>query len=99
MTVKKKKKRTTQRSRSLNATDCKELLNALRAAGKGDFSVRLSEVKFGEIGKEFNQLLEMNDSFSSEISRVGQLVGQEGLLNERASRARSRASGPTASTR
>ena len=69
----------------LNEADCKELFNALCAARKGDFSVRLPEETFGEIGHEFNLLLEMNDSFTSEISRVGKLVGEEGLLNERAS--------------
>ncbi|MEC4818584.1 MAG: methyl-accepting chemotaxis protein, partial [Scytonema sp. PMC 1069.18] len=60
-----------------------ELLQALRRAKNGDFSVRLLEDNgWGEIAQEFNDLMCLNESFTNELVRVSQLVGQEGELTE-----------------
>jgi HAMP domain-containing protein/signal transduction histidine kinase/DNA-binding response OmpR family regulator len=66
--------------------DLSELLRALKAATDGDFSVRLSERKSGQLGevaRAFNQLVERNAQATKELARVGRLVGREGKMGER----------------
>jgi signal transduction histidine kinase/HAMP domain-containing protein len=67
-------------------TDLSELLEALRAARIGDFSVRLTpngDPQFAEVARAFNELLDRNDRMSREISRVGKIIGREGRMTER----------------
>src|SRR5579875_783549 len=68
--------------------DLSELLSALRAARAGDFSVRLSprgNDEHAEVARAFNELLDLNDRMSREISRVGKIIGREGRMTERVS--------------
>ncbi|HEX3902639.1 MAG TPA: HAMP domain-containing protein [Polyangia bacterium] len=79
------------------------LLVALRAARRGDFSVRLPfdfaphEPKtngsqgvggagglMGEIAREFNAVVALNEAFAGQMVRVERVVGREGRMNERA---------------
>ncbi|MBI1912230.1 MAG: HAMP domain-containing protein, partial [Deltaproteobacteria bacterium] len=61
------------------------LLKALKAARDGDFTVRLPvEDGLGEIAEVFNEFVGLNQGFSSEISRVSKIIGEEGKLTERA---------------
>jgi HAMP domain-containing protein/signal transduction histidine kinase/CheY-like chemotaxis protein len=65
------------------------LLRALRAAERGDFSVRLDEEGadgvMREIAASFNAVVERNDRLTREIVRVEEVVGREGRMKERAS--------------
>src|SRR5436305_4240705 len=64
-----------------------ELVAALRAAGDGDFSVRLGPDTAGvpaELAEAFNGLLDRNDQMSQELIRVGNVIGREGRMTERA---------------
>src|SRR3954470_17079658 len=65
-----------------------ELLKALRALKRGDFSVRmplnLSGVD-GEIAQAFNDVVELEESKASEIARVAEQVGKEGQIGQRMS--------------
>jgi signal transduction histidine kinase/HAMP domain-containing protein/CheY-like chemotaxis protein len=66
--------------------DLSQLLEALRAARGGDFSVRLTpngDPQFAEVARAFNELLDRNDRMSREISRVGKIIGREGRMTER----------------
>jgi methyl-accepting chemotaxis protein len=63
-----------------------DLLRALRAARDGDFSVRLSERRkgqMGEVARAFNELIERNAQSTRELARVGRIVGREGRMGER----------------
>src|SRR5437016_1084473 len=63
-----------------------ELLKALRAFKRGDFSARmplnLTGID-GEIAQAFNDLVEMNETLVGEIARVGDQVGKEGQITQR----------------
>src|SRR5437868_1718131 len=65
-----------------------ELLKALRAFRRGDFSVRmplnLTGID-GEIAEAFNDCVEMEEAKAAEIVRVADQVGKEGQLNQRMS--------------
>ena len=66
----------------------RDLLSALRGAGSGDFSERLSTRAggvMGQIADAYNRMAENNESVSRELSRVAATIGREGRLNERAS--------------
>ncbi len=66
--------------------DLSQLLEVLRAARDGDFSVRLAPgqyAEFAEVARAFNELLDRNDRMSREISRVGKIIGREGRMTER----------------
>jgi HAMP domain-containing protein/signal transduction histidine kinase/CheY-like chemotaxis protein len=61
---------------------------ALRAAAAGDFSHRLPARRKGVVGEieaAYNQLAERNAQLTSEIVRLGRVVGREGRMTERAS--------------
>jgi HAMP domain-containing protein/signal transduction histidine kinase/ActR/RegA family two-component response regulator len=62
---------------------------ALEAAADGDFSVRLPvnghRDVMGDIGRNFNRLIELNDALTAEIIRVEQAVRREGRMTEIAS--------------
>jgi methyl-accepting chemotaxis protein len=65
-----------------------ELLKALRAFRRGDFSVRmpmhLTGVD-GEIAQAFNDVVEMEEAKAAEIVRVAEQVGREGQIGQRMS--------------
>ncbi|HYZ29595.1 MAG TPA: HAMP domain-containing protein, partial [Thermoleophilaceae bacterium] len=64
-----------------------DLLEALMAAKKGDFSSRLSLRRKGimrEIAANFNDLVEMNAMMVKEFSRIRRVIGREGRMQERA---------------
>ncbi len=72
------------RPRTLNE---KELLMALGALKKGDFSVRLPVDLPGLSGKvadTFNEVVEMNERWARELERVSRVVGREGRIAQRA---------------
>src|SRR5260221_14399952 len=74
-------------ARDADAIDTGELLSALRAFRRGDFSVRLPRsyrgVK-GEIAEAFNDVVELNDRMTREFERLGETVGRQGQVNHRA---------------
>jgi HAMP domain-containing protein/signal transduction histidine kinase/CheY-like chemotaxis protein len=60
---------------------------ALSAAAEGDFSVRLPARRQGEIGRveaAFNRLVARNAALEAELVRIGQIIGREGRMTERA---------------
>ncbi|HUZ11222.1 MAG TPA: HAMP domain-containing protein, partial [Caulobacteraceae bacterium] len=67
--------------------DSHELLAALRAFRRGDFSVRLPRGlsgSDGEIAEAFNDVVELNDRMTREFERLGEVVGRQGKINHRA---------------
>jgi HAMP domain-containing protein/signal transduction histidine kinase/ActR/RegA family two-component response regulator len=79
------------RAPSGGATDeeLRSLRDALRAAGRGDFSVRLpvaasGGVVVGEVALAFNALVERNEALTGELARVAEAVGTRGTFAERA---------------
>ena len=68
--------------------DEKQLLAALTAFKRGDFSVRLPDDWIGMAGKiadTFNDVIGMNQRLARELDRIGQVVGKEGRISQRAS--------------
>src|SRR4051812_39105465 len=64
-----------------------DLLEALMAAKKGDFSTRLSLRRKGimrDIAANFNDLVEMNAMMVKEFGRIRRVIGREGRMQERA---------------
>jgi len=64
-----------------------ELIAALRAFRRGDFSVRLPRDLTGvngEIAEAFNDVVELNDRMTREFERLGDVVGKQGKINHRA---------------
>src|SRR2546422_1035451 len=64
----------------------KELLAALIAFKKGDFTVRLpNELKGidGQIVELFNSIVSVNQIMTDEFERISRVVGKEGRLSER----------------
>ncbi|WP_213649799.1 HAMP domain-containing protein [Paenibacillus sp. J23TS9] len=63
-----------------------ELLNALMALKKGDFSYRMPYDQTGIAGKvadTFNEIMEMQENLVNEIQTVSKVVGKEGKLTRR----------------
>ncbi|MEY2574096.1 MAG: hypothetical protein QOJ87_2309, partial [Verrucomicrobiota bacterium] len=66
----------------------KQLLSALTAFKRGDFSVRLPDDWTGLSGKiadTFNEVIGLNQRLARELDRIGQVVGKEGRISQRAS--------------
>ncbi|MBA3676223.1 MAG: HAMP domain-containing protein [Sphingosinicella sp.] len=66
--------------------DRRQLLNALRAFRRGDFSVRLPEDQpgmDGDIASLFNEIVALNDDMTNEVKRLSKVVGKEGKINQR----------------
>jgi HAMP domain-containing protein/signal transduction histidine kinase/ActR/RegA family two-component response regulator len=71
-----------------NDFDRGQLLSALMAFKRGDFSARLPEDWTGVPGKiadTFNTVIETNERMSRELERIVHAVGKEGRITERAS--------------
>jgi len=66
--------------------DNAQLLAALRAFRRGDFSVRLPRAAgiAGEIAEAFNDVVEQNDRMTREFERLGETVGRQGKISHRA---------------
>jgi HAMP domain-containing protein/signal transduction histidine kinase/DNA-binding response OmpR family regulator len=67
--------------------DTRQLLAALRAFRRGDFSVRLPgdlTGMDGDLAEAFNDVVELNDRMSQEFSRLREVVGRQGKINNRA---------------
>jgi HAMP domain-containing protein/signal transduction histidine kinase len=84
-----KKTRTRVRPQT-NGSDfnTRELLAALMAFKRGDFSARLPEDWVGVPGKiadTFNTVIETNQRMAHELERIGRVVGKEGRITQRAS--------------
>src|SRR5881398_3586542 len=68
--------------------DTSQLLAALMAFKRGDFSARLPEDWTGVSGKiadTFNTVIETNERMTQELERIVHLVGKEGRITQRAS--------------
>src|SRR5262245_48284012 len=64
----------------------KDLLGALRAFRRGDFSVRLPMDLVGldgEIAQAFNDVVETNERIADEFARIRDDVGREEQINQR----------------
>ncbi|MBV8434838.1 MAG: HAMP domain-containing protein, partial [Candidatus Eremiobacteraeota bacterium] len=74
--------------REFKALDQRQLLAALRAFRRGDFTARLplnlSGID-GEIAEAFNDCIEQNARLATELERVSTVVGREGRITQRAS--------------
>ena len=67
--------------------DRRQLVSALRALRRGDFSVRLSEEvdgPDGEIASLFNEVVSLNEEMTQEFERLSRVVGKEGKITQRA---------------
>ncbi len=67
--------------------DGRQLLGALRAFRKGDFSARLPiglTGLDGEIAEAFNDVVELNERMTKEFERLGDMVGKDGKIGHRA---------------
>ena len=65
-----------------------QLLTALIALKKGDFSARLPldwNGTAGKIADAFNDVVERNERMANELARMSRVVGKEGKIGERAS--------------
>ncbi len=64
----------------------RQILSALRAFRRGDFSVRIADRYEGidaEIAATFNELVEINDQLAREFERLSRVVGKDGRIGER----------------
>ncbi len=64
------------------------LVEALDAARRGDFSMRLSKRKkgvMGEVAAAYNELVATNERMTGELVRIARIIGREGRMTERAS--------------
>src|SRR5712691_9182818 len=71
-----------------NHAKLRQLLIALTAFKRGDFSVRLPEDWTGLSGKvadTFNDVIAINHRMSRELDRIGRVVGKEGRISQRIS--------------
>ncbi|ALF53700.1 chemotaxis protein CheY [Nostoc piscinale CENA21] len=79
---------TEQLTRESDNLDLKQLLKTLTAVKKGDFSVRMSVENTGLAGKiadTLNDIIDQNERMALELQRIGNVVGKEGKITERAS--------------
>ncbi len=67
--------------------DTAQLLVALRAFRRGDFSIRMARGLTGvagELAEAFNDVVELNDRMTKEFERLGDTVGRQGRISHRA---------------
>ena len=68
--------------------EIEHLVEVLKAMKHGDFSVRFEYSRHGVLsraGELLNDIIGLNEHTSTELARVGRVVGQEGKMHERAS--------------
>src|SRR5213595_1828490 len=71
-----------------DGVDSRQLLTALVAFKRGDFSARLPDDWTGVAGKiadTFNDVIRSNERMTQELERIVHVVGQEGRITQRAS--------------
>src|SRR5581483_6680242 len=71
-----------------NQIELRQLLTALTAFKRGDFSVRLPADWTGLAGKvadTFNDVISINQRMSRELELIGRVVGKEGRISQRIS--------------
>ena len=69
------------------SVDSRQILAALRAVKKGDFTVRLPVDQAGVNGalaEAFNDVVDLLQNGTQEIARIGSVVGKEGRIKQRA---------------
>ena len=79
---------TEQLTRESDNLDLKQLLRTLNAVKQGDFSARMPIDQTGIAGKiadTLNDIIDQNERMAAEIQRIGNVVGKEGKISERAS--------------
>ena len=72
----------------IHECDNGQLLRALMAFKRGDFSVRLPDDWTGVAGKiadTFNEVIAKNQRLTMELDRIGRAVGKKGRITQRAS--------------
>src|SRR5205814_727946 len=72
----------------IHECDNGQLLKALMAFKRGDFSVRLPDDWTGVAGKiadTFNEVIAKNQRLTMELDRIGRAVGKKGRITQRAS--------------
>src|SRR6266508_353612 len=84
------KKTRAQNRPQTNGTDfdTNQLLSALMAFKRGDFSARLPEDWTGVPGKiadTFNAVIDTNERMTCELERIVRVVGKEGRITQRVS--------------
>ncbi|NJM70148.1 MAG: HAMP domain-containing protein [Scytonema sp. RU_4_4] len=86
---------TEQLTRESDNLDLQQLLKTLVAAKKGDFSARMPIDQTGMAGKisdTLNDIIEQNERLTAELQRIGNVVGKDGRISERASLGNTRGS-------
>src|SRR4051794_34866139 len=71
-----------------DSLDVKQLLRVLMAVRKGDFTARMPVEQTGIAGKvadTLNEIIELNEKMANEFERIGNVVGKEGKIAQRAS--------------
>ncbi|MBW4688185.1 MAG: HAMP domain-containing protein [Komarekiella atlantica HA4396-MV6] len=79
---------TEQLTRDSDNLDLNQLLRTLAAVKQGDFSVRMPIEQTGMAGKiadTLNDIIDRNERMATELQRMGDVVGKEGKITERAS--------------
>jgi HAMP domain-containing protein len=79
---------TAQLTKDTDDLDAKQLLRTLAAIKKGDFSVRMPLDQTGMAGKiadTLNDIIDLNERMTAELSRISTVVGKEGKITQRAS--------------
>ncbi len=68
--------------------EVEHLLEVLKAVKAGDFRARFEYQQsgiLGRVGELLNDIIDLDEHLTSELIRVGKVVGQEGKMHERAS--------------
>ena len=68
--------------------EVEHLLEVLKAVKAGDFRARFEYQPngiLGRVGELLNDIIDLDEHLTSELTRVGKVVGQEGKMHERAS--------------
>ncbi|MDZ7960343.1 MAG: HAMP domain-containing protein [Aulosira sp. DedQUE10] len=79
---------TEQLTKESDNLDLKQLLKTLNAVKKGDFSARMPGEQTGMAGKiadTLNDIIDQNERMAAELQRIGNVVGKDGKVSERAS--------------
>ncbi|MEI1377325.1 response regulator [Nostoc sp. UHCC 0926] len=79
---------TEQLTRDSDNLDLNQLLRTLNAVKQGDFSARMPIDHTGVAGKiadTLNDIIDHNERMAAELQRIGNVVGKEGKIAERAS--------------